>query len=139
MIHRDINPNNVMICARDRVPVLIDFGGVKEVVIIVIDAHGHPSSTIAICSPGYMPLEQSAGMPVFAGDIFSLGLTAIFSLTGKHPREMLDLRTGKISWRGQAPEVSERLAGVWTKPGQVQRACGTNGADDVSTQARAVG
>lgn len=115
VIHRDINPNNVMIRARDRRPVLIDFGAVKEVVTTVVDAGGHPSSTIAIGSPGYMPLEQSAGMPVFASDIFSLGLTAVFSLTGRHPREMLDLRTGEISWRSHAPEVSERLAGVLTK------------------------
>jgi serine/threonine-protein kinase len=115
VIHRDINPNNVMIRARDGRPVLIDFGAVKEVVTTVFDAGGHRSSTIAIGSPGYMPLEQSAGMPLFASDIFSLGLTSIFSLTGKHPREMLDLRTGEISWRGHAPEVSERLAGVLTK------------------------
>jgi serine/threonine protein kinase len=115
VIHRDINPNNVMIRARDRVPVLIDFGAVKEVVTTVVDAHGHPSSTIAIGSPGYMPLEQSAGMPVYASDIFSLGLTAVFSLTGKHPREMLDLRTGEISWHAHAPEVSEPLAAVLKK------------------------
>jgi serine/threonine protein kinase len=115
VIHRDINPNNVMIRARDSRPVLIDFGAVKEVVTTIVDAHGHPSSTIAIGSPGYMPLEQSAGMPVFASDIFSLGLTAIFSLTGKHPREMLNLRTGEISWRGHASEVSDHLAGVLTK------------------------
>jgi hypothetical protein len=95
--------------------VLIDFGAVKEVVTTVIDAGGHPSSTIAIGSPGYMPLEQSAGMPLFASDIFSLGLTAVYALTGKHPREMLDLRTGEVSWRGDAPEVSECLAGVLTK------------------------
>lgn len=115
VIHRDINPNNVMIRARGSRPVLIDFGAVKEVVTTVIDAGGHPSSTIAIGSPGYMPLEQSAGMPVFASDIFSLGLTAIFSLTGKHPRQMLDLRTGEILWRAHAPEVSERLVGILTK------------------------
>jgi serine/threonine protein kinase len=115
VIHRDINPNNIMVRARDGRPVLIDFGAVKEVVTTVFDAGGYPSSTIAIGSPGYMPLEQSAGMPLFASDIFSLGLTSIFSLTGKHPREMLDLRTGEISWPSHAPEVSERLAGVLTK------------------------
>jgi serine/threonine protein kinase len=115
VIHRDINPNNVMIRARDGRPVLIDFGAVKEVVTTVIDSHGHPSSTIAIGSPGYMPLEQYAGRPVFASDIFSLGLTVIFSLTGKHPKEIHDLRTGEVSWREHAPKVSEHLAGVLTK------------------------
>lgn len=115
VIHRDINPNNVMVRARDGRPVLIDFGAVKEVITTVIDSHGHPSSTIAIGSPGYMPLEQYAGRPVFASDIFSLGLTVIFSLTGNHPKEMHDLRTGEVSWRGHAPVVSEHLADVLTK------------------------
>lgn len=30
-----------------------------------------------------MPSEQTAGRPVFASDLYSLGLTAIYLLTGK--------------------------------------------------------
>lgn len=114
VIHRDISPNNVMIRAMDGKPVLIDFGAVKEVASTVIDPHGYPSRSIAIGSPGYMPPEQGIGMPVYASDIFSLGLTAVFMLTGRHPLEIYDQRTGEIAWRGHAP-VSESLARVLDK------------------------
>jgi serine/threonine protein kinase len=115
IMHRDINPNNVMIRQRDAKPVLIDFGAVKEVVTTVIDAHGLPASTVTIGSPGYMPWEQIAGRPVFASDIYCLGLTTIFSLTSKHPLEMRDQRTVDVSWREHALGVSQDLADVLSK------------------------
>jgi serine/threonine protein kinase len=115
VIHRDISPNNVMLRERDGKPVLIDFGAVKEVVTTVIDGHGLPSTTIAIGSPGYMPLEQYAGRPVFASDIFSLGLTAVYALTGKPPQRFRDPRTGGVAWREHAPGVSRELAEVLSK------------------------
>jgi serine/threonine protein kinase len=115
VIHRDISPNNVMIRQRDGKPVLIDFGAVKEIVSTILDADGYPSSTMVIGSPGYMPLEQQAGRPIFASDIFSLGLTTIFSLTGRYPQQLHDLRTGDISWREHAPEVTKGLAEVLDK------------------------
>lgn len=115
VIHRDISPNNVMLRERDGKPVLIDFGAVKEVVTTVIDAHGFPSSTIAIGSPGYMPLEQYAGRPVFASDIFSLGLTAVYALTSRPPQQLHDPRTGGVAWREHAPGVTRELAEVLSR------------------------
>lgn len=32
-----------------------------------------------------MPSEQAAGRPVYSSDLYSLGLTAIYLLTGKEP------------------------------------------------------
>lgn len=114
VIHRDISPNNVMIRARDGRPVLIDFGAVKEVASTLVDPHNYPSRTIAIGSPGYMSPEQGVGMPVYTSDLFSLGRTAVFMLTGRHPLEIYDRRTGEISWRGHT-SVSEGLAKVLDK------------------------
>jgi hypothetical protein len=102
-IHRDIKPENVMLRKRDGKPVLIDFGAVKEVITTIVDAHGTPTSSIVIGSPGFMPLEQAAGKPVYSSDLYSLGLTAIFLLTGRRPRELTDLHTGEIVWRNLAP------------------------------------
>ena len=115
IIHRDIKPENIMLRNSDGVPVLIDFGAVKEVVATVVDSHGIPTSTIIIGTPGFMPLEQSAGRPIFASDLYSLGLTAIFLLTGKYPLDMLDKQTGEIVWRRYAPNISEHLAKILTK------------------------
>jgi serine/threonine protein kinase, bacterial len=112
VIHRDIKPENIMLRAHDGKPVLIDFGAVKEIVATVIDSYGTPTSSIVIGSPGFMPLEQATGKPVFASDLYSLGLTAIYLLTGKRPQELTDLVTGEISWRQYAPNTSPELAAV---------------------------
>ena len=81
IVHRDLKPENIMLRDRDDQPMLIDFGAVKEVV-------AEASSTIIIGSPGFMPPEQANGQPVFASDIYSLGLTAAYLLTGKRPQEL---------------------------------------------------
>jgi serine/threonine protein kinase, bacterial len=86
IIHRDIKPDNVMIRASDGKPVLIDFGAVKSVVTASIDSRGNPTSSVIIGTPGYMPLEQMDGHPVFSSDLYSLGLTAIYALTGNRLR-----------------------------------------------------
>ena len=120
IIHRDVKPENIMLRARDGKPVLIDFGAVKEGVSTVVDSQGRPISSVIIGTPGFMPLEQAAGQPVFASDIYSLGLTAIFLLTGKRPQELHDSATGQHSWRKHAANVSAGLAAVIDKA--IQRA-----------------
>lgn len=115
VIHRDIKPDNVMLRARDDKPVLIDFGAVKEVVSTVIDGHGYSTNTIVIGTKGYMPTEQGMGRPVFASDIYSLGLTVIYALTGRSPLQMYDPRSGGVAWREHAPDVSRELADVLSK------------------------
>jgi serine/threonine-protein kinase len=39
IIHRDIKPENVMLRSKDGLPVLIDFGAVKEIVSTIVDSH----------------------------------------------------------------------------------------------------
>lgn len=102
IIHRDIKPDNVILRQQDNVPVLIDFGAVKEIITTIVNPNAG-SSSIVIGSQGYMSLEQSAGRPVFASDIYSLGLTAIYLLTGKHPQEMVEPSNGAIFWLKYTP------------------------------------
>ncbi|MEH2299082.1 MAG: protein kinase [Nostoc sp.] len=113
IIHRDIKPDNIILRSVDSKPVLIDFGAVKETIRSVVNSPGHPTRSLVIGTPGYMPSEQAVGRPVYATDIYSLGLTAIYLLTGKHPQELLtDLKTGEILWLQFAPNVSSQLAAV---------------------------
>ncbi|MBD2363700.1 protein kinase [Anabaena minutissima FACHB-250] len=113
IIHRDIKPDNIILRHRDGKPVLIDFGAVRESMGTVVNSQGDPTSSIVIGTPGYMPSEQAAGRPMYSSDIYSLGMTAIYLLTGKQPQELeTDPRSGEIIWRTHALSVSPTLAGV---------------------------
>lgn len=114
IIHRDIKPENIILRDSDNKPVLIDFGAVKEAAT-TLDSHITPAQTIVIGTPGFMPLEQAAGQPVYASDLYSLGVTAIYLLTGKYPEELTDPQTGSISWSNHVPNVSLRMTEILRK------------------------
>ena len=114
IIHRDIKPSNIIMRARDGRPALIDFGIVKEAVSLSIDKAGN-TRTVNFGTPGYTPYEQARGTPVFASDLYSLGVTAIYALTGKHLNELIDPTSGDIHWRGHVSNVSAELAATLDK------------------------
>lgn len=115
IIHRDIKPDNIIHRNRDSKPVLIDFGTVKETVTTVYDERGAARRSLIMGTPGYMAMEQAAGLAIYSSDLYSLGWTAIFLLTGKEPHELVDRRTGENHWRRFAPDVDYDLAAVIDK------------------------
>jgi eukaryotic-like serine/threonine-protein kinase len=113
VIHRDIKPQNLMRRHQDGKIFLIDFGAVKELGTLMVNAQGAVNATV-IGTPGYMPYEQNSGKPRLGSDLYALGMTIIQALTGVFPSDLQDTLTGEIIWRHKA-QVNEHLAEVLTK------------------------
>jgi eukaryotic-like serine/threonine-protein kinase len=100
VVHRDIKPANLIRRNCDRKIVLIDFGAVKEIGSLAVDPQGNTNLTIAIGSPGYMPIEQLNGKPRFSSDIYAVGMLAIQAITGAEPRLFTEHPdTAELVWR----------------------------------------
>lgn len=89
--HLDIKPSNVMVRKAGNRPILIDFGLSKQ-----YDLDGHQlSSTPVGISHGFAPIEQyqMGGVKEFSPkpDVYSLGATLYFILSGMVPPQAADL------------------------------------------------
>lgn len=96
VIHRDIKPSNLIRRRSDRKIVLIDFGAVKQVNLQVGNAPGQ-ASTVAIGSPGYMPVEQQLSRPCLGSDIYAVGMVGLQALTGISAIDLQDDQAGEVS------------------------------------------
>lgn len=100
VVHRDIKPANLIRRKSDRKIVLIDFGAVKEIGGLAGDSQGNTNLTIAIGSPGYMPIEQLNGKPRLSSDIYAVGMMGIQAIVGAEPRLFTENPdTAELVWR----------------------------------------
>ncbi|WP_008317878.1 serine/threonine-protein kinase [Leptolyngbya sp. PCC 6406] len=117
VIHRDLKPANLIRRDEDKKLVLIDFGAVKDKVSPVQPNSSEQTAltAYAIGTPGYAPPEQMAMRPVYASDLYAIGVTCIYLLTGKSPKELdYDPTTGEMLWR-EYVHISDHFAGVLQK------------------------
>ena len=101
IIHRDIKPANIIRREQDNRLILIDFGAVKDQVSTqLIQTYGHTALTqFAVGTLGYAPPEQLVMRPVYASDLYALGATCLYLLTGKPPKELpCNSTTGNLLW-----------------------------------------
>jgi hypothetical protein len=105
VIHRDIKPSNILLSDRSGNHVgnvyLVDFGSVQTLL-------SQEGGTITVVGTyGYMPPEQYGGRATPASDLYSLGTTLIYLVTGRHPAD-LPQRNLKLQFRALTT-VSETL------------------------------
>ncbi|MEH2162778.1 MAG: serine/threonine-protein kinase [Nostoc sp.] len=110
VIHRDIKPSNILLGDRSGNRVgevyLVDFGSVQTVLAT------ESGTRTVVGSYGYMPQEQFGGRTVPASDLYSLGATLIYLVTGTHPAD-LPQKDFRIQFE-QAANVSPGLT-RWLK------------------------
>jgi serine/threonine protein kinase len=135
-IHRDIKPYNIMRRKADRKLVLIDFGISKQL-------EANPATGTSIGSLGYSPLEQFWGGKAYpASDLYSLGVTAFYLMSGISPHEILAIAMEETSpahahnwaehWRKYVQQpVSDNLGSVLDKLMQIDHKQRYQSASDV--------
>ena len=102
VIHRDISPENLILRSSDWLPVLIDFGGVKQVAATVASQQSSvaPIPPTLLGKLGYAPEEQMRlGAAYPHSDLYALAATVLVLLTGKEPQELIDGHTLTWVWR----------------------------------------
>jgi serine/threonine protein kinase len=86
VIHRDLKPSNILLTNRSSHSIgdiyLVDFGSVQTV------ANKDGGTITIVGTYGYIPLEQFGGETTPSSDLYSLGMTLIYLITGVHPSEL---------------------------------------------------
>ena len=85
VLHRDIKPSNLILTGNEGEPrkiYLVDFGAVQD------KASAEGKSFTVVGTYGYAPMEQYGGRAVAASDLYALGATLIYLLTGISPAEL---------------------------------------------------
>jgi serine/threonine protein kinase len=107
LIHRDIKPENIILCEIDRRFVLVDFGAVEDISPSTTHQLFGGVQSRAVGTLGFAPPEQLADRAVVASDLYALGMTCIYLLTGKEPGQFpINLRTCELMWSDQI-DISE--------------------------------
>jgi WD40 repeat protein len=119
IIHRDIKPENIIY--RSSITPFIN-GGWGDLFLVdfrsaKLDAENDRTQLeTGIGSPEYTAPEQTRGKAVFASDIYSLGVTCIYLMTGIHPFDLFDTSSDRWVWQQYLTQpVSDRLAHVLDK------------------------
>jgi serine/threonine protein kinase len=116
VVHRDISPDNLIWRRSDHMPMLIDFGGVKQLPAAqgFWLTHLGGNNTL-LGKKGYAPEEQlRQGKVFFNSDLYSLAVTVLVLLTGKEPQKLYDSYQGIWYW-GKEIRVSSNFESVLKK------------------------
>ena len=114
VIHGNISPGSIIFKTSEQLPVLIDFGGVKQIASI-LTAQFNQTEPEIVGTIGYTPPEQlEKGIIAQNSDLYALAATAIALLTGKEIQSLMNMETMTFTWREEV-NVSETLGEILDK------------------------
>lgn len=105
IVHRDISPDNIMLPRKGRLPVLIDFGVVKQAApywyeVSSINPDGSVEASVSVGKLGYAPYEQiRIGQCSPRSDLYALAVTAAVLLTARPPNSLIDPKSLEWKWQ----------------------------------------
>ncbi len=102
LIHRDVKPGNIVREESGKIW-LVDFGAVRT-----ISESATLGGSTVVGTYGYMAPEQLRGVASPASDVYGLGATLVFLLTGRSPAELPQKKLA-IDFRSQARASAELL------------------------------
>jgi serine/threonine protein kinase len=124
LIHRDLKPQNIILCQTDRRFVLLDFGSVKDLDAAKSNSGDRTISDASrsIGTSGFAPPEQLANRAVYASDLYALGMTCICLLVGKEPSQLpVDPQTCELLWADNV-DICGDLSQIISKMTQISLA-----------------
>jgi WD40 repeat protein len=119
ILHRDVSPGNVLLTS-DGAPKLTDFGLARP----LNDPWGMTTTGAILGTPGYMAPEQATASATEIGrptDVFGLGATLYYLLTGRPPFQAANLYDTILQTKERDP-VSVRQLNPGT-PGDLETIC----------------
>jgi serine/threonine protein kinase len=110
VIHKNISPAHLLCRDHDQLPVLINFGVVKE---FATKLQASPVTQTGLVGEfGYAPVEQLKSGQVYPNsDLYALAVTAIVLLTGKEPSALFQGDLINWDWR-KWTQISDDFANV---------------------------
>ena len=120
VIHRDVQPAHLIRRNRDNSFVLINFSTIREIEATTINLQGEVIFDGSFGNWAYVAPEQKSGESHFNSDLYALGRTAVYALTGRSPQELeqtnrnwqqqcqIDSKLGAILNKMMSPKVEQR-------------------------------
>lgn len=134
MIHRDISPENIMLCTNGAVK-LVDFGAARQVFPDSGD------SLSVILKPGYAPLEQyqRKGNQGAWTDIYSLALSVYCGLTLSIPDDPMTRMDDDSTFTENLSDIPPQLAAVIKKAAELRYENRYKSADEMLAELNSCG